>query len=59
LSACLPITGVVGLVDGCLLLIRETRITLQSLRDEAAFSRRRFEAQRGHGSAPDSNVRPA
>lgn len=41
------VLGVGGLVHGCFLLIRETRITLGSLREDAAFSRGRFESRRG------------
>ena len=52
------VVGVGGLVHGCFLLIRETRITLQSLRDEAAFSRERFEARRAHGATAGGNVPP-
>lgn len=44
------VVGVGGLVHGCFLLIRETRITLRSLRDEADFSRQRFEARRGRSA---------
>ena len=47
------ILGVGGLVHGCLLLIRETRITLQGLREEVAFSGQRFESRRGQSIAPN------
>jgi hypothetical protein len=43
--------GVGGVVHGCWLLIRETRITLHSLREEARFSRHRFETRRGAQAA--------
>jgi hypothetical protein len=39
-------------VHGCLLLIRETRITLHSLREEARFSRQRFQLRRGTSPSP-------
>lgn len=52
------VVGVGGLVHGCSLLIRETRITLQSLRDEAAFSRDSFQARRAPGTAPGERVPP-
>jgi hypothetical protein len=35
------VTGVGGLVFGCVLLIRETRLTVQALREEAGLSMRR------------------
>ena len=37
--------GVANLVFGCTLLVRETRKTLASLRDEAAFSKQRFQGR--------------
>ena len=59
LGLTIGLAGVGGLVFGCTLLVRETRVTLASLRDEAAFSRRRFQAQHPHlreappGAGPD------
>jgi hypothetical protein len=35
------VAGVAGLVFGCVLLVRETRLTVQSLRDESMLSLRR------------------
>ena len=43
------VIGVSGLVIGCTLLVRETRLALQGLREEADFSRRRHS---GGASAP-------
>ena len=37
------VIGVGGLVVGCVILIRETRLTVQSLREEAMLSLRRSE----------------
>lgn len=47
------VVGVGGLVFGSILLIRETRLTVQSLRDEAALSLRRSRAHRRHKSEQD------
>jgi len=44
--------GVGGVVHGCLLLIHETRITLRSLREEARFSRERFNTRRANSAPP-------
>ena len=46
------LVGVGGVVHGCLLLIRETRITLHSLREEARFTRQRFKTQRDATAPP-------
>ncbi|QOV89869.1 DUF2721 domain-containing protein [Humisphaera borealis] len=39
------LVGVGGLVAGSVRLVRETRIALQSLKDEAAFTTKRFESR--------------
>jgi hypothetical protein len=44
------LVGVGGLVFGCSLLIRETRITLAGLREEAQFIRARFQSRRPGGA---------
>lgn len=47
------VVGLGGLVSGCTSLVRETRITLAALREEAAFSAERFHAKYPHASRGD------
>jgi hypothetical protein len=47
------VIGVGGLVFGCTLLIRETRLTVQALRDESTLSLRR--SRRGRPPADDAD----
>jgi hypothetical protein len=44
------ILGMCGLVIGCALLIRETRLALQSLREDTSFFRRQHEAAEAVGN---------
>lgn len=41
------LTGVGGLVFGCVLLVRETRVALEGLKEEAAFTQQRVAARAG------------
>ena len=42
LAVTIGLVGVGGLVFGCVLLVRETRVALESLREEADFTHRKF-----------------
>ena len=52
------IAGVAGLVFGCTLLIRETRLTVQALREEATLSLRRSRVPRPPIEAADDGSDP-
>ena len=43
------ICGLGGLITGCVLLVRETRLALKSLREDISFFRRHYEAAEARG----------
>jgi hypothetical protein len=50
------VVGVGGLVFGCTLLIRETRLTVQALREEASLSMLKSKPPKGGRDAEDDDV---
>lgn len=46
------IVGIGGIVSGSVLLVRETRIALDSLKEEAAYTAKRFATRRPPSKAP-------
>ena len=50
------VVGVAGLVFGCVLLIRETRLTVQALREEASLSMRKSDRGGAGGRGDHDDV---